>query len=162
VRGHIFGCIRAAPLAPRAHVKADLGSISAGSCSSICGRLASRTCRGLPDGRSRSMYLVLQTKHIPYPPTAGASSSSDASTTTNSCRSLDMDSTTAHQDGSFLDLSKLPTLAEVTAEYNAMSHGPVLDGQTSESHPYGRPGPFCEGSLNFWCRSKLQDRAGAR
>jgi hypothetical protein len=48
----------------------------------------------------------------------------------------------------FLDLCESPTLAEVTAEYNDMMHGPVLDGQTSESYPHGRPYPFCEDDLD--------------
>ena len=37
-----------------------------------------------------------------------------------------------------------------------MMHGQVLDGQTSESYPHGRPQPFCEADLDYWYSMKIE------
>jgi hypothetical protein len=56
----------------------------------------------------------------------------------------------------FLDLCESPTLAEVTAEYDDLTHAPVLDGQTSESYPHGRRYPFDDNDLDYWHRIKIE------
>jgi hypothetical protein len=95
-------------------------------------------------------------------------SADDAFRQLDSCRQLDMGTTTtsltsptlaeltAPNGPNFLDLSETPTLAKVTAEYDDLTHGPVLDGQTSESYPHGRRCPFDESDLDYWHRIKIE------
>jgi hypothetical protein len=79
---------------------------------------------------------------------SGASGSGDMGTTTAEL--------TAPNGPNSLDLCETPAVVEVTAEYDDMTHGPVLDGQTSESYPHGRPQPFIYANLDHWYRMKIE------